>query len=68
MPSNMSTGDPQPLGTVEWTKFRFRELNDDDFTDPEVTRTLQILRTRILPDLERNINNPESEEKEEEQS
>ena len=30
MPSNMSTGDPIPIGTTEWAKYRFRELNDED--------------------------------------
>ena len=30
MPENMSTGDPQPLGTVEWISYRFSELNEDD--------------------------------------
>ena len=30
MPNNMSTGEPQPLGTVEWISYRFSELNMDD--------------------------------------
>ena len=30
MPSNMGTGDPQPLGSVDWISYRFSELNDDD--------------------------------------
>ena len=30
MPSNMGTGDPQPLGSVEWISYRFSELNMDD--------------------------------------
>ena len=28
--NNMGTGDPQPLGTVEWISYRFSELNEDD--------------------------------------
>ena len=27
---NMSTGEPQDLGTVDWIDYRFRDLNDDD--------------------------------------
>ena len=30
MPENMNTGEPQPLGTIEWTSYRFSELNMDD--------------------------------------
>ena len=30
MPENMSTGEPQPLGSVEWISYRFSELNEDD--------------------------------------
>jgi hypothetical protein len=30
MPENMSTGEPQPLGSVEWISYRFSELNMDD--------------------------------------
>ena len=30
MPENMNTGEPQPLGTVEWISYRFSELNMDD--------------------------------------
>jgi hypothetical protein len=30
MPENMSTGEPQPLGSVEWISYRFSELNQDD--------------------------------------
>ena len=30
MSSNMSTGEPQPLGSVEWISYRFSELNDQD--------------------------------------
>ena len=30
MPSNMNTGEPQPLGSVEWISYRFSELNEDD--------------------------------------
>ena len=28
--TNYSTGDPQSLGTIEWTSYRFSELNDQD--------------------------------------
>ena len=30
MPDNMNTGEPQPLGSVEWISYRFNELNEDD--------------------------------------
>ena len=30
MPENMSTGEPQPLGSVEWISYRFNDLNEDD--------------------------------------
>ena len=30
MPENMNTGEPQPLGAVEWISYRFSELNMDD--------------------------------------
>tara|TARA_Y100000593_G_C4184068_1_gene273477 strand:+ start:384 stop:617 length:234 start_codon:yes stop_codon:yes gene_type:complete len=28
--ANYNTGEPQPLGTIEWTGYRFSELNDQD--------------------------------------
>ena len=28
--TNYGTGEPQSLGTVEWTGFRFSELNEQD--------------------------------------
>ena len=28
--ANMNTGEPQPLGTVDWSSYRFSELNMDD--------------------------------------
>ena len=28
--SNYGTGEPQPLGTVEWSGYRFSELNEQD--------------------------------------
>ena len=28
--TNMNTGEPQPLGSVEWMSYRFSELNEDD--------------------------------------
>ena len=30
MSQNMGTGEPQPLGAVEWISYRFSELNMDD--------------------------------------
>ena len=31
MPDNIyRTGEPQPLGSVEWISYRFNELNEDD--------------------------------------
>ena len=28
--SNYGTGEPQPLGSIEWSGFRFSELNEQD--------------------------------------
>ena len=28
--SNYGTGEPQPLGTIEWNGYRFSELNEQD--------------------------------------
>ena len=40
--TNYNTGEPQSLGTIEWTGYRFSELNDQDlFYFEENTNTEQ---------------------------
>mgnify|MGYP003125458138 CR=1 FL=1 len=40
--SNYNTGEPQPLGTIEWSGYRFSELNEGDlFYFEENTNTDQ---------------------------